>query len=206
MKPEIGTKIRIIRKNIEDSPDYQLGEVFTVEGTWYGGVHVTTGLGLPLSLDEGEYEPYEEEKRPVDPYSYELGVMDCFCEMVASGLKRLAMSHPCRDREEWRSFEPAVRELCRKYGVLYYPEEEPFITDLFPAAMNEGTCHYLFYREPQVLEEYLALKKEQKEAVTAGAYDLPKRDEIAGGLGRLLSYPEEGIRRYIERTRAEKEE
>lgn len=204
MKPAVGTKIRIIRKNIEDSPDYQLGDVFTVEGTWYGGVHVTTGLGLPLSLDEGEYEPYEEEKRPVDPYSYELGVMDCFCEMVASGLKRLAMSHPNRDKEDWRSYEPAVRELCGKYGILYYGEEEPLITDLFPASMNEGTCHYLFYREPEVLKEYLAVKADKKEAIAAGAYDLLKRDEIARRLGRLLSYPEEGIRRYIERTRAGK--
>ena len=46
--------------------------------------------------------------REIDRYSYELGVMDCFCEMVASGMKTLAMSHPCRDREEFRSYKPAA--------------------------------------------------------------------------------------------------
>ena len=95
--------------------------------------------------------------REIDRYSYELGVMDCFCEMVASGMKTLAMSHPCRDREEFRSYEPAAEELCRKYGIFLYPEEDPIITDLFPASMNLGTGHYLFYREEETLRQYLQL-------------------------------------------------
>ena len=139
--------------------------------------------------------------REIDRYSYELGVMDCFCEMVASGMKTLAMSHPCRDREEFRSYEPAAEELCRKYGVFLYPEEDPIITDLFPASMNLGTCHYLFYREEETLRQYLQLKADQKAAREAGGYDEKKREEIAFRLGHLLSYPDEGIRRYIRRTR-----
>lgn len=145
----------------------------------------------------------EEKEREIDRYSYELGVMDCFCEMTASGLKRLAMSHPCRDRKEWKSYEPAVRKLCRKYGISFYPEEEPLITDLFPAEMNLGTFHYLFYREPQVLEEYLTVKADREKAIKEGKYVDPVRYEIAWRLGKLLSYPDEGIRRYIERTREE---
>lgn len=139
--------------------------------------------------------------RTIDEYSYELGVMDCFCEMTASGLKRLAMSHPCADREKWESYQPEVERLCGKYGIFFYKEDEPLITDLFPAKMNLGTCHYLFYREPQVLEEYLALKEDQRQSKEAGTYDEKKRYEVAWRLGKLLSYPDEGISRYIERTR-----
>lgn len=54
-----------------------------------------------------------------------------------------------------------------------------------------------------MLKEYLAVKADQKEAIAAGTYTVLKRDEIAYRLGRLLSYPDEGISRYIERTRAE---
>ena len=39
MKAEIGSRIRIIKKQDEYSLDYQVGDTFTVEGTWYGGVH-----------------------------------------------------------------------------------------------------------------------------------------------------------------------
>ncbi len=29
---------------------------FEVEGTWYGGVHITGKTGIPVSLDREEYE------------------------------------------------------------------------------------------------------------------------------------------------------
>lgn len=143
--------------------------------------------------------------KQIDEYSYELGVMDCFCEMTAAGLKRLAMSHPCADREIWKSYEPEVIRLCQEYEISFYPETEPLITDLFPPRMNEGTCHYLFYREQEVIEEYLALKKDKERAVQENEYDSRKRYEIAWRLGKLLSYPDEGIRRCIEKTRQEME-
>lgn len=141
--------------------------------------------------------------RIIDPYSYELGIMDCFCEMTASGLKRLAMSHPQRNRAEWETYEPAVRSLCEQYKIFFYPEEDPLITDLFPARMNLGTYHYLFYREQETLKEYLEVKEDQKKAIKNGQYNAQKRYEIAWRLGKLLSYPEEGIRRYIQQTRSE---
>ena len=100
MKAEIGSRIRIVKKNDDYSQDYQVGDEFTVEGTWYGGVHVTSPSGVPLSLDEEEFEAADQrEERKIDRYSYELGVMDCFCEMVAAGLKTLAMSRPCDTKE-----------------------------------------------------------------------------------------------------------
>lgn len=83
-----GQKIRIVKKNDEFSMEYQVGDIFEIDSTWYGGVNVTSRTGIPLSLDKEEYEPWEEEaarEREIDRYSYELGVMDVFCEMTAAG-------------------------------------------------------------------------------------------------------------------------
>lgn len=162
-----GAKVRIVKKNDDYSQDYQVGDVFTVEGTWYGGIHVTTPSGVPLSLDEEEYELADVERgRPVDRYSYELGVMDCFCEMVAAGLKRLAMSHPCDTREERDSYQEAVEALCRRYGVCFqipilhhrlpgkpHPVASPYcekpLTDLVLKGI-EGIISHTFHRLPQL--------------------------------------------------------
>lgn len=48
-------KIRIIKKNDEYSPEYKIGDVFEVTGTWYGGVHIAGKSGVPVSLDKEEY-------------------------------------------------------------------------------------------------------------------------------------------------------
>lgn len=48
-------KIKIIKKNDEYSSDYQIGDTFEIEGTWYGGVHIIGKTGAPVSLDKDEY-------------------------------------------------------------------------------------------------------------------------------------------------------
>lgn len=54
------SKIKIIKKNDEYSLEYQVGDVFEVEGTWYGGVHIAGRTGIPVSLDKDEYIEIEE--------------------------------------------------------------------------------------------------------------------------------------------------
>ena len=49
-------KIKIVKKTDEYSSEYQIGDIFEVEGTWYGGVHITGKTGIPVSLDREEYE------------------------------------------------------------------------------------------------------------------------------------------------------
>lgn len=193
-------KIRVIRKLDGQSMDYETGDIFTVDSRWYGGVNVTSKLGIPLSLSREEYEPYEEKKREIDVYSYELGAMDCFCEMTGAGVKRLAMSHPCDTREERDSYLEEVRELCRRYGVLYYQEDEAFITDLFPEEANRGKFNYLFFKTEEVLKEYLELKERQREMKAQGVYTAAARYETAEAFGRMLSYSEEGIRELIRKA------
>lgn len=195
-------KIRIVKKNDYDSLEYEIGDVFEVESTWYGGVNVVSKSGIPLSLDRMEYEEYEEAGRSIDVWSYELGVMDCFCEMVASGLKKLAMSHPCRTREERDSYQEEVKRLCEKYAISFFSEDEPFLTPLFPEDLNKGTYHYLFFRTQDVLDEYRTLKEEQKALKESGAYTPCKGMEIARRFGSLLSYPPEGIERLLQKAAA----
>lgn len=197
-----GDKIRIIKKVDGYSTDYQAGDIFTVDSTWYGGVNVTNKLGIPLSLGKEEYELYHEETqcRTIDPYSYQLGVMDCFCEMVAAGLKTLAMSHPCDSKEERDSYLEDMKKICEKYGVKYYAEDEAFLTDLFPETLNKDKYNYLFFRTDDVLERYLGLKEKQKELKRNGAYTKLESYALAQEFGRLLSYPEEGIERLIQKV------
>ena len=141
--------------------------------------------------------------KPIDRFSYELGAADCFCEMVRAGVKRLALAHPCDSPQERDQYLPYFEELCRKYGVKLYVEDEAFLTDLFPLSLNQGKYNALFYQEGSALQEYLALKGEKKAALAQGTYGQARRD-IAWRFGTLLSYTDEGIRRLLE-SNTEKE-
>ncbi len=194
-------KIRVIKKNDEFSMEYEVGDILEVEGTWYGGVNAVGKSGIPLSLDREEYEEYKEgQERKIDSFSYQLGVMDCFCEMVAAGLKRLAMSHPCETKEERDSYLEEVKKLCQQYEISFYAEDDPLLTPLFPESLNKGKYNYLFFRTQDVLEEYLQLKACQKEALEKGTYTEQKAKETAVCFGKLLSYPEDGIARLLQKT------
>ena len=132
----------------------------------------------------------------IDEYSYHLGAADAFCEMVRSGLKKVALSHPCDTKEMRDSFLEDFDVLCKKYGVHYYIEDATIITDLFPASANKGKHQVLFYKNEKDLQAYLHLKEIKESALVSGKYD-DVRHEIALGWGKLLSYPEEGIERLI---------
>ena len=91
----------------------------------------------------------------IDRFSYKLGAADCFCEMVRAGVKKLALAHPCDSREERDSFLPEFQKLCAEYGVKLYPEDDAFITDLFPVSMNKNRFNAIFYQDEAVLQAYL---------------------------------------------------
>ncbi len=77
-------------------------------------------------------------------------------------LKKLAMSHPCDTKAERDSYLPQVKRLCEKYGILYHPQDEALITDLFLAEANQDKYNYLFFRTQDVYETYLELKNARK--------------------------------------------
>lgn len=147
-----------------------------------------------------DWEPLLAEKREIDGYSYQLGVMDAFLEMVAAGVKRLALSHPFACAEEMDNCREAVEELCQGYGAGCYREESLLVTDLFPAKDGKGVCVYLLYKDEKVLEEYLELKKEKERLTALGLYEGEARERLAIRFGGLLSYGEEASRRLIEKN------
>ncbi len=55
------SRIRIIKKNDEFSPEYEIGDIFEIEGIWYGGVHISGRTGVPVSLDKEEYTELDTE-------------------------------------------------------------------------------------------------------------------------------------------------
>lgn len=138
--------------------------------------------------------------RNIDHFSYELGAADCFCEMVRAGVKQIALAHPCDTKEARDEYLPYFEELCQKYGLKMYVEDVPFLTDLFPISMNQGKYNALFYQEDKVIQEYLDLKEEKKQAQATGTYTPEKRLDIAWRYGKLLSYTDEGIQRLLDQN------
>ena len=62
-------RIRIIKKNDEFNSEYDIGDIFEITGTWYGGVHITGKSGIPVSLDKDEYMELDTEPEPDESFS-----------------------------------------------------------------------------------------------------------------------------------------
>lgn len=58
------SRVRIIKKNDDYTLEYEVGDVFEVTGTWYGGVHILGKTGVPVSLDKEEYTELDTEPEP----------------------------------------------------------------------------------------------------------------------------------------------
>lgn len=143
---------------------------------------------------------YNSQK--IDPYSYQCGVIDAFNEVVKAGVKRLALSHPVDTLEEAQALLPFSEEICKRYGNRCYLEDSLLITDLFPAELNEGKYNILYYREEADFQQYLRLKEEKQRLLRQGAYCGEARRRIAVEFGRLLSYSDDAIERYLKATEA----
>ena len=135
--------------------------------------------------------------REMDSFSYAMGVIDAFNEVVRAGVKKLALAHPVRDRQLREELAQAAESICAQYGTRLYREDDPLLTDLFPVSLNRGTYNILFYQNEEVLSEYLELKQRKKQLQEEGRYAGQERKEIARSFGHLLSYTDEAIERLI---------
>lgn len=66
----MATRIKIINKSNPDSLEYNIGDIFTVDSKWYGGVNVTSKTGIPISLDTNEYEIIDEADNNTENNEY----------------------------------------------------------------------------------------------------------------------------------------
>ena len=71
-------KIRVIKKKDEYSLEYEVGGIYEITGTWYGGVHIAGKSGVPVSLDKDEYMELDTE--PEEPETEEMAESDDFSD------------------------------------------------------------------------------------------------------------------------------
>jgi hypothetical protein len=131
----------------------------------------------------------------IEPYSFQLGVIAAFAEMVGGGVKQLALSHPLIPMEADHILQTA-EDIVSRNGAQLYREVELIITDLFPAEVAIGK-HVLLIHTGASLEQYLALKAQKEALLQNGTYGGDKRREIAIAFGKLLSYPNERIHQLL---------
>lgn len=128
----------------------------------------------------------------VDRRSFALGMINAFAEMVAAGVKPLALSPPI-DEELFEAIRIGSDEIVADWEVVSTVERELLETDLFPASMTDGITVILYAASEEILSKYLALKEARAEMVANGEYEGANCRSIALQFGRLLGYSEEDI-------------
>jgi hypothetical protein len=128
----------------------------------------------------------------IDQHSFQLGMINCFVEMVACGVKRLAVSPPLRP-EDYETIKHSSEIIVNAFGVKSYLEQSLIVTDLQSEEFTRGKYSILYYKDDYVLKSYLNLKKRKSELVREGKYDQKAGKQISREFMRLLSYPEKII-------------
>ncbi len=126
-----------------------------------------------------------------DQFSYHLGVVAGFCELIAADVKQLALS-PTLTKEEMDRFIVEAEKIAKNHGVSIYRETDLLVTNLFPSDVATGLEVLLFYKGT-TKDAYLTLKEDQNNLKTRGAYDQQASREISRRFGRILSYSPQKI-------------
>ena len=130
--------------------------------------------------------------KKVDRISFELGMINCFVEMVACGVKKMAISPPLTP-EDYQLIEPLSDKMVRAFGIKSQQEKSLLITDLQTEDFTRGKWAILYYRDDSILEAYFRLKQRKQELENRGQYDEANRKDVSREFMRLLSYPEDVI-------------
>lgn len=128
----------------------------------------------------------------VDRLSFQLGMINCFAEMVAVGVKRLAISPPLTP-DDYEALRDASEAIVTGSGIRSHLEKSLLITDLQSPEFTLGKWSILYFKRQATLDAYMELKDRKAALEEAGSYNLESRQEISRDFMRLLSYPEETI-------------
>jgi len=138
------------------------------------------------------------DKREIDWRSYQLGVIAAFAEVVDNGCKRLALSSPMT-REQFDSVIEDAREIAAKRGLILHIDDDFLETILFDHTPIRGKTVIHIVAEQATVDEYLGLKEKKRKHREAGALNEEVELEVAWGLGRLLSYDDDSIKRLLKK-------
>ena len=133
----------------------------------------------------------------IDRRSFQLGMINCFAEMVAVGVKKLAISPPLAP-DEYEALREASDAIVEGSGIHSWLETSLLVTDLQSADFTAGKWSVLYYKDPRTLEAYLGLKARKATLEAAAGYDTESRKEVSREFMRLLGYPEEVIREKLQ--------
>ena len=92
-------------------------------------------------------------------FEKESGQVESFAEMVAAGVKPIALGPPMTSAE-LDLFMPEAERLAGKYGIQLFRESDLIKTQLFPAEASEGKEVLILFQEPIYLQAYQDLKNE----------------------------------------------
>lgn len=135
------------------------------------------------------------EEFTVKNIHFHMGVIAAFAEVVNLDVKQIGLSEMFSE-EEATKWEPVVKHIAERNGVLYYRENNFLVSDLFPASRTDGLTLFVIYKG-DTLDKYKALKARKGQLIAAGKYDKKGRREIAFGFGKLLDYSDMVIDRLI---------
>ena len=136
----------------------------------------------------------------LDRRSYNLGMIYAFAEVVGSGVKRLGLSPPLT-KEEYMDVIDDTRLIAEEYGVTLHTDRDFLETLLFNPEFTRGKIVIHLADSKETLDEYLRLKERKRRLEESGELTRAKAEEIARGMGVLLSYSEEAIERLLEKPR-----
>jgi hypothetical protein len=134
----------------------------------------------------------ESDIPKIDTLSFQLGMINCFVEMVACGVKRMAISPPLSP-DEYGRVKEAAEKIVREFGVFAYLEKSLLISDLQSEDFTRGKWSVMYYKDAATLAAYHDLKRRKRQLQEAGRYDERERKNLSRDLMRLLSYPEDVI-------------
>jgi hypothetical protein len=124
-------------------------------------------------------------------------MINCFAEMVAAGVKPLAISPPLRP-DEYQALKDASEDIVKGSGILSCLETSLLVTDLQSPEFTEGKWSILYFENDATLQAYLNLKDRQAALEASGTYTPEARKDISRDFMKLLGYPDATIERKLD--------
>jgi hypothetical protein len=128
----------------------------------------------------------------IDPFSFQLGMINCFVEMVACEVKRLAISPPLSPAE-YNALAPHSEQIVKGFGIASYLEKSLMVTLLQSPEFTHNKYSILYYKTETTLAAYLDLKEKQARLIASDGYDADAQKAISAAFMNLLSYPSDVI-------------
>jgi len=132
----------------------------------------------------------------IEQFSFQLGMINCFVEMVACGVKKLALSPPLLP-DDYEKITPYSEKTVRGFGIKSFLEKSLLLTKLQTPEFTKGKWSILYYKTDEVLHNYLKLKAKKTQLEKEGRFDSRSETEISVEFMKLLSYPEEVIKEKL---------